>query len=673
MEKDFNKKSLKDKLSHVRSQIEASDKERIISEGAKKYNVLDENYANSRVSVIKNVKSPDVIELKKVTEKENKNPLTGIEKHILSIGEYKLKDLSSEALYIMKQNLNASTLDSKIIEAETYIDSIFDSEEKSKMYRNLEDIKREIDNYKTFGTFDKGRLERLNVENEKKADELENFIEDESESNDDENLENNPSFKEREPLSPQEFKERAEAVDSKEIDTLEESTILGDSNPTKKEKVKRLFNGITKVVNTVAVKAGKVAHAARKFDQKMYNTEQDFFDNLRQDTEKEKTSQENEEKQEGKRVKEEIKKRAQNINKIRRERKEKEAKAKKEEEKKIKAEKDAERKEEERIKKEEKDKEEAHKREIKKRAENINKIRKEKEKKEAESFLGREYFPEDFEGKGKRDKKVTKERKKLNTRYEDEVKKLNDKYFANLLGEENLKELRNIEDRSERKQREREMIEDIASKVKRPLDREEIFEKLKIRDSVENEIDKRREKIKEATKAEAMRRRFSIYIEKDLAHYKNKIEELKKRELPGDKEQIKRIQSKIKSLNKISRVKVNLEKDKSEKVETEKIKERKEKIENPVSKEKFEKTKKELLQNLKGRGLGTITSTFNATLGALYKGTKSGIASRSFGEGLGVMAVESGKGTIEAIKNLLKLLFGFGIDTTKLAYRYVKK
>ena len=384
-----------------------------------------------------------------------------------------------------------------------------------------------------------------------------------------------------------------------------------------KSKGKKFFSKISGIVRKktgILVEAvNKATDKVKEFDQKMYNYENNFFEKMEENSKllKKLREERNNKKQEEKQYKEEVKRRAKNINKIR--------------EEKI--------NEQKRREKEEKNrqKEEEYK----------------AKKKEREYFVGREYFPEEF--KAKEDnflsriwnaRKLKKERKDIRNLYVDRVKTLNDKYFAEILGEKNLEILSNIKNKKERKEKEKEMIlqrfqdvedikkdlhdyngipskEEIIKKygmtpemfedLQRPLVREEILNKLTMRDKAEKEIEERTAKIKEASREEAMRRRYSIYIEKDLIYYKKRIEILKNRDLAGDKEEVKRLKDKIKSLDRIARVKVDLEGEK----EISKDKERLEREAELSSKEGYEKNKKEFINRVQEKGLDNLEESLD--------------------------------------------------------------
>ena len=389
-------------------------------------------------------------------------------------------------------------------------------------------------------------------------------------------------------------------VDEETSEIIDDMNISDDS----KSKAKNFFSKISGIVRKktgiLVEVVNKATDKVKEFDQKMYNYENNFFEKMEENSKllKKLREERNNKKQEEKQYKEE------KINEQKRREKEEKNRQKEEEYK--------------------------------------------AKKKEREYFVGREYFPEEF--KAKEDnflsriwnaRKLKKERKDIRNLYVDRVKTLNDKYFAEILGEKNLEILSNIKNKEERKEKEKEMILqrfqdienikkdlhdyngipskeeiiknygmtlDMFEDLQRPLVREEILNKLSMRDNAEKEIEMRNEKIKEASKTEAMRRRYSIYIEKDLIYYKKRIEFLKNRNFAGDKEEIKKLKSKIKSLDKISRVKVDLE-DKNKEVL--KDKERINREAELSSKEGYEKVRGEFINKVKEEGFDYLRESID--------------------------------------------------------------
>ncbi len=392
-------------------------------------------------------------------------------------------------------------------------------------------------------------------------------------------LENEEEILENKKEKQENFEHTAKVIDEKTDEVVEDMNISSSS----KNRAKNFFSKISEAVKK---KVGMVSELV-EFSKGTIQAVKEIED------------PKNREKKEEKKLKKEIEaKEKAEEERLKKERKAEEERIKKENKDRENTFKQAEKErkaEEERLKKERKAEEERLKKERKAEEEK-------KKKKEREDFVGREHFSEDFEGKDKRNffkrkweqYKLDKERKTVNYLYKSRVEKLNNQYFKDILGEENMVILNKIKNKEERKLVEIDMLKNLFEKaehikeeiadydgiasenellnkygiskklykdIQRPYFREEVFNKIKIRDDAEEEVEKRKQRMKKSIIEESSRRRFSLYVEKDLQYYRNKIKELEERKLPGDKEEIKKIKAKIKSLDKIDRVKVDFKKD----------------------------------------------------------------------------------------------------------------
>ncbi len=319
-------------------------------------------------------------------------------------------------------------------------------------------------------------------------------------------------------------------------------------------------------------------------------------------------------------------------------------------------------------------------------------------------FEGAQHFEQGFEAKDKRNVfkkwfesyKLNRKRKKTNQLYKETERDLNNRFFKDILGEKNIARLRRVS-KDQKRATETQMVQDMINGVnnsryeienykgflnqkdreeifkrnniteefyenyKRQIDQAEILRKLKLKQEAEENIKNRIESVDNELTLKRKRKRYSAYIEKDINYTKSKIEKLKARNLYGDKAEIKRLEERLKELNKIPREKDN----KVVKFTKELLKKRRKALETPESKAKREEIKNVFLKNLKENGGGAIWSAFQAVVVGPLKAAGEGLSNMSFGafmEALGSELAGHGGETISK-------LFKFGRGTLDSAYK----
>lgn len=487
MENNFIKKSLQDKLSQARKDIEFQNtdlqgklkfvrdqiksNEDTISKGDEKYLIKDAHIEptptldKEELNTEESIPEPEPeIEVKKDI-KENK-----WEKYIIEIGEDKLQEVREEAVYLMQNNLNINNIDQKMKEAEEYFDSMPDSNGKENLIKKINQLKKEIENYRTFGIFNKegnklgknegkevpnvvyfggdGKVigpDDSNYENAKKDWKEAEKEADKRYSNEilnNENKENNNE--EGEYVDFEEIKEEknnenieddisVESIGEEEIDKgfekLDENADISENSEEKRKG--RVVNMFQKISDAVKKKKEALIIKLKKVKIKESKKEEPKEEEPKEEEPKEEEpTGEKQKEREGRN-----KKRKEEYNKKKAEREEKKQKEKKER----------------------------------------NRKRKEKEEelKSRQRFEGDWHFDEDFKGKEKGNffsKKIkeyflNRKRKSLNRIYQNKIKPLNEEYFKDILGEENIKILRKLEGQ-EKIKKEKEILENFIENVK---------------------------------------------------------------------------------------------------------------------------------------------------------------------------------------------------------------
>ncbi|MDD3940818.1 MAG: hypothetical protein PHQ01_04585, partial [Candidatus Pacebacteria bacterium] len=252
-----------------------------------------------------------------------------------------------------------------------------------------------------------------------------------------------------------------------------------------------------------------------------------------------------------------------------------------------------------------------------------------------------------------------KQRRKIIKEYKNNVKKLNDDYFKDLLGEKRIQELRRLSG-DDKKIREREMIDEILSNERDPVKRKKIERKMEIRNRIDREHSQKSEDIREGVDLRRKRRLYSKEVEKEMRATKSEMENLKKSKfrLPGDKEDYKDLKTKLEMLKKIEREKEN----KVSKFSKEQLARRKAKLETPEMRAVFERYKKELKNNLLTAGKKTFTGVWailSKPVNGLMEGVRAGSFSKAFEgflEGLGDGFMKGGGDLLEATFRLFNAL-----------------
>ncbi len=512
MENNFIKKSLQDKLSQARKDIEFQNtdlqgklkfvrdqiksNEDTISKGDEKYLIKDAHIEptptldKEELNTEESIPEPEPeIEVKKDI-KENK-----WEKYIIEIGEDKLQEVREEAVYLMQNNLNINNIDQKMKEAEEYFDSMPDSNGKENLIKKINQLKKEIENYRTFGIFNK-EGNKLGKNEGKEVPNVVYFGGDGKVIGpDDSNYENaKKDWKEAEKEADKRYSneilnnenkennnEEGEYVDFEEIKEEKNNENIEDDISVESIGEEEIDKGFEKLdenadisENSEEKRKGRVVNMFQKISDAVKKKKEALIIKLKKVKIKESKKEEPKEEDEKKR-KEEIKKRAKNIKKIRKDRiseeKRNEREEKEQKEKEEREERNRERKEEADKKKEErKAKKEKEKRE------------KREELKRRQRFEGDWHFEEDFQGKEKGNfisKKIKKyrlnrDRKNINNIYQKNIKPLNDRYFNDILGEENIKILRKLEGQ-EKINKEKEILENFIENIKNA--KEEIIDR----------------------------------------------------------------------------------------------------------------------------------------------------------------------------------------------------
>lgn len=286
---------------------------------------------------------------------------------------------------------------------------------------------------------------------------------------------------------------------------------------------------------------------------------------------------------------------------------------------------------------------------------------------EDERFAGERKYGKDFVAKSKKNafskwaekKKDNKQRRKIIKEYKNNVKKLNDDYFKDLLGEKRIQELRRLSG-DDKKIREWEMVDEILSDERDPIKRKKIERKMEIRNRIDRELSRKSEYIREGVDLRRKRRMYSREIEKEMRATKSEMEDLKKSKfrLPGDKEDYKDLKTKLEMLKKIEREKEN----KVSKFSKEQLARRKARLETPEMRAVFERYRKELKNDLLTAGKKTFTGVWailsKPTLG-LIEGARAGGFSgalNGFFEGLGDGFMKGGGDLLEATFRLVNAL-----------------